>query len=168
MSHKNHRLCTNFLSSTYHDFWTLLSLFSFPYQDLSNEEARSRKLSDEVQRLSQKLQKAEAEVKTTTDSLNQSQERIETLSQCLKKSESLLQLEKKRGSVEVDATSNSNSDSSNKMHISQIHILETSHLDQSSEAGKGHDLSVTCNRGSGEMERQMSERLMELEKEVWT
>ncbi|KAM9356819.1 coiled-coil domain containing 88A [Symphorus nematophorus] len=134
-------------------------------QDLSTEQARSQELSAEVQRLSQKLQKAEAELKTTTDSLNQSQERIESLSQCLKKSESLLQLEKRRGSAEVDAMSNSNSDSSNKTHVCQTHTQETSHLDQSSAAGKGHDLSVTHDYTTGEAERQLSERLIELEKE---
>ncbi|XP_074504740.1 coiled-coil domain containing 88A [Sebastes fasciatus] len=134
-------------------------------QDLSNEQARSQKLSTEVQRQSQKLQKAEAELKTTTNSLNQSQERIESLSQHLKKSESLLQLEKRRGSAEVDATSNSNSDSSNKMHISQTHTQETTHLDRSPAAGKGRDLSVTHDYATEEMDRQLSERLIELERE---
>ncbi|XP_041799953.1 coiled-coil domain containing 88A isoform X2 [Chelmon rostratus] len=128
-------------------------------QDLSNEQARSQELSVEVQRLSQELQKAETELKATTDSLDQSRERIESLSLCLKKSESLLQLETRRGSAEVDAPSNS--DSSNKTHICQTNTRETSHLDQSPDAGKGRDLSVT----PGESERQLSERLIELEKE---
>ena len=136
------------------------------YQDLSTEQAQSRELSAELQRLRQKLQKAEAELKTTSDSLNQSQERIESLSQSLKKSESLLQLEKRRGSADMDAASNSNSDSSNKSHVCQTHTQETSHLDQSPAAGKGHDLSVTHDYASGEAERQLSERLIELEKEV--
>lgn len=130
------------------------------HQDLSNEQARSQELSVEVQRLSQELQKAETELKATTDSLDQSRERIESLSLCLKKSESLLQLETRRGSAEVDAPSNS--DSSNKTHICQTNTRETSHLDQSPDAGKGRDLSVT----PGESERQLSERLIELEKEV--
>lgn len=135
-------------------------------QDLSNEQSRSQELSTEVKLLSQKLQKAEAELKTTTDSLNQSQERIESISQCLKKSESLLQLEKRRGSAEVDATSNSSSDSSNKMHICQTHTRETtSHRDQSPEPGKCRDLSMTPDCASGEKESQLSERLIELEKE---
>ncbi|XP_027138958.1 coiled-coil domain containing 88A [Larimichthys crocea] len=134
-------------------------------QDLSNEQARSQELSTEVQRLSQKLQKAEAELKTTTVTLNQSQERIESLSQSLKKSESLLQLEKRRASTDVDATSNLNSDPSSKTHICQTHTQEASHLDQPPEAGKGHDLSVTHDCATGETERQLSERLTELEKE---
>ncbi|XP_040903884.1 coiled-coil domain containing 88A isoform X2 [Toxotes jaculatrix] len=131
-------------------------------QDLSNEQARSQKLSAEVERLSQKLQKAEAEQKVAADSLNQSKERIESLSQCLKEKESLLQLEKERRSVDVDSTSNSNSDSSNKMHISQTQTQDASSLDQSS---KGCDLSTTHDYATGETERQLSERLAELEKE---
>ncbi|KAG8003976.1 Girdin, partial [Nibea albiflora] len=134
-------------------------------QDLSNEQARSQELSAEVQHLSQKLQKAEAELKTTAATLNQSQERIESLSQNLKKSESLLQLEKRRASADMDATSNLNSDPSDKTHICQTHTQEASHLDQPPEAGKGHDLSVTHDYATGETERQLSERLIELEKE---
>uniref|UniRef100_A0A3B4UXW5 Coiled-coil domain containing 88B n=1 Tax=Seriola dumerili TaxID=41447 RepID=A0A3B4UXW5_SERDU len=137
-----------------------LSLF---YQDLSNEQACSQKLSAEVERLSQKLQKAEAEKKVATDSLNQSQERIESLSKCLKKSESLLQLEKQRRSVDEEATSDS--DSSNKMHICQTHTQETSPLNQSPEASKGRDLSISHDYSTGGTERLLSERLRELEKE---
>ncbi|XP_018515745.1 coiled-coil domain containing 88A [Lates calcarifer] len=134
-------------------------------QDLSNEQARTKELSAEVERLSQKLLKAEAELKAATDSLNQSQERIESLSQSLKKSESLLQLEQRRRSVDADTTSNSNSDSSNKTHICQTHTGETSPRDQSPEACKGHDLSMTRDHVTGETERQLSERLTELQKE---
>ncbi|XP_034067786.1 girdin isoform X3 [Gymnodraco acuticeps] len=134
-------------------------------QDLSNEQASSQKLSAEVERLSQKLQKAEAKLKKTNDSFTNSQEKIELLSQCLKKSESLLQLEKRRGSAEVEATSNSNSDSSSQMHNCQTHTQETSHLDQSPAAGKGRDLSTTREFATGETERQLSERLIELERE---
>ncbi|XP_068571045.1 coiled-coil domain containing 88A [Cebidichthys violaceus] len=134
-------------------------------QDLSNEQERSQKLSTEVERLCQKLQKAEAELTTTTSSLNQSQERIESLCQSLMKSESLLQLKKRRGSVEVDTTSNSNSASSDKAHICQTHTQEASHLDQSPAAGKGHDLSLTHGYATGETEKQLSERLIELERE---
>ncbi|KAF0039801.1 hypothetical protein F2P81_008036 [Scophthalmus maximus] len=135
-------------------------------QDLSNEHARSQGLSTEVERLSQKLQKAKAEQKVATDSLNQSQERIECLSRCLKESESLLQLEKRRPSMDQDTMSNSNSESSNKAHLCQTHTQETSRLDQSSEASEGLDLSTTQDYAAGETERQMSERLTELEKEM--
>ncbi|XP_030253023.1 coiled-coil domain containing 88A [Sparus aurata] len=134
-------------------------------QDLSKEQAHSQELSAEVQRLSQKLHKAEAELKTTSASLDQSQEKVESLSQSLQKSESLLQLEKRRGSAEADATSNSNSDSSNQTPACQTHTLETSHRDQSPEAGKGRDLSAIHDHAPGESERQLSERLIELEKE---
>ncbi|KAI4818980.1 hypothetical protein KUCAC02_004267, partial [Chaenocephalus aceratus] len=134
-------------------------------QDLSNEQASSQKLSAEVERLSQKLQKAEAKLKKTNDSFTNSQEKVELLSQCLKKSESLLQLEKRRGSAEVEATSNSNSDSSSQMHNCQTHTQETSHLDQSPAAGKDRDLSTTREFATGETERQLSERLIELERE---
>ncbi|XP_076595177.1 coiled-coil domain containing 88A [Chaetodon auriga] len=141
------------LQEQYADALAKISTLS---QDLSNEQARSQQQSTEVQRLSQELQKAKRELKATTDSLDQSQETIDSLSQCLKKSENLLQLETRRGSAEVDATSNS--DSSN---ICEAHAQETSHLDRCHEAGKGHDLSVT----PGDAERQLSERLIELEKE---
>ncbi|KAM7000797.1 coiled-coil domain containing 88A [Tautogolabrus adspersus] len=134
-------------------------------QDLSKQREHSQKLSAEVERQNQKLQKAEAELTRTTDSLSQSQERIQVLSQSLKKSESLLQLEKSRGSAEVDTMSNSNSDSSNTTHVSQTHAKETSHLDQSPKAGKGHNLSVSHDDALGEAERKLSERLTELEKE---
>ncbi|XP_008292576.1 coiled-coil domain containing 88A [Stegastes partitus] len=126
-------------------------------QDLTNEQTRSQKLASEVEHLNQKLQRAEAELKAATDSLNVSQERIESLSQCLKKSESMLQLEKRRGSAEVSAASHSNSE----LSCTQ----ETSPLDQSPEAGKGRDLSPTHDQTAGETERQLRDRVTELEKE---
>ncbi|XP_034546572.1 LOW QUALITY PROTEIN: girdin [Notolabrus celidotus] len=134
-------------------------------QELSKEQAHSQELCAQVERLIDKLQEGEAVLEKTTDSLNQSQEIIQSLSQSLKKSESLLQLEKRRQSAEVDAASHSNSNSSNATHISQPDTEETSHQDQSSEAGKGHDLSVPHEDALGETERQLSERLTELEKE---
>ncbi|XP_019945556.2 coiled-coil domain containing 88A isoform X1 [Paralichthys olivaceus] len=134
-------------------------------QDLSNEHAHFQELSTEVDRLSQKLQKTEAEQKAATESLSQSQTRIESLSRCLKESESLLQVEKQRRSMDVDTTFNSNADSSNKTHLCQTLAQETSALDQSHGASKGHDLSVTHDSATGETERQLSERLTELEKE---
>lgn len=88
------------------------------------------------------------------------------LCQSLMKSESLLQFEKRRGSVEVDTSSNSKSDSSDKALISQTHTQEMLHLDQSPAAGKGHDLSLIHNYATGETERQLGERLLELEREV--
>lgn len=139
---------------------------SLSYQDLSNEKERCQELSTEVQHLSQKLLKAEAELKTVNESLNQSQARIESLSQRLTKSESLLQLEKRRGNTEMDTMSNSNSHSTNKTHICESRTQVTSDLDQSSEAGKGRNLSMTHDYATGETERQLSERLIELEKEV--
>ncbi|KAM7389858.1 hypothetical protein PAMP_023808 [Pampus punctatissimus] len=134
-------------------------------QDLSNKQARSNDLSTEVERLRLKLQKAEAELKGATNSLNQSEERIKSLSDCVKKSESLLQLEKRRKSTDTEVTSNSNSDLSNESHICHTQIQETSPVDQSPAASKGRDLSMTHDYTVGETERQLSERLMELEKE---
>lgn len=89
---------------------------------------------------------------------------MESLCKRLKKSESLLQLEKSGGTVEVDATSNSSSDSSNKVQICQTHAQQMSHLDQRPEAGK--DLFNTHECATAETERQLRERLIELEKEV--
>ncbi|CAJ1058721.1 LOW QUALITY PROTEIN: girdin [Xyrichtys novacula] len=134
-------------------------------KELSEELAHAQKLSAEVEDLNKNLQKAEDELKTTNSLLDQSQDRIESLSQSLRKSESLLQLEKSRQSAEIDVMSYSNSDSSNATHTSPTHTKETSHLDQSSEAGKGHNLSVPHEDALGETERQLSERLTELEKE---
>ena len=155
-----------FLFSTVFKLWNTYCVISLSYQDLSNEHARYQELSTEVERLSQKLQKTEAEQKAVTESLSQSEARIESLSRCLKESESLLQVEKQRRSMEADITSSSNADSSNKTHLSQTPTQETSLLDQSPGASKGHDLSVTRDSASGETERQMSEQLTELEKEV--
>ncbi|KAM7417535.1 hypothetical protein PAMA_017260 [Pampus argenteus] len=131
-------------------------------QDLSNKQARSNDLSTEVEHLRLKLQKAEAELKGATNSLNQSEERIKSLSDCVKKSESLLQLEKRRRSADMQVTSNSDL---NESHVCHTQILETSPVDQSPAAGKGRDLSMTHDYTMGETERQLSERLMELEKE---
>lgn len=140
---------------------TPLCLF---HQDLSNKKTCAQQLSAEVERLNQELEKIQAEKKTATDSLNQSQERIESLSQSLKMSESLLQTEKRRPSLGEDAKSNS--DSTNKMHICQTQTQETSPLDQSPEASKGCNLSISHNYSTGGTDRQLSERLSELEKEV--
>lgn len=136
------------------------------YQDLSKEQVRAQELSTEVQRLSQKLQKAEAEQRTVTDSLSQSQERIESLAQCLEKSESRLELEKRRGGVELDRTSNLKSESQKKTGVSEPHTEVTSPLDPLPGAVKGRDLSRTHDQTTRETERQLSERLTELEKEV--
>lgn len=141
--------------------FTSLCLF---YQDISGEQARAQKLSAEVDCLSQELQKVKAEKKTATDSLSQSQERIESLTQSLKNSESLLQLEKRSPSLDDDAKSNS--DLTNKTHICQTQTQETSPLDQSPEACKGHDLSISHDYSTGGTDRQLSERLRELENEV--
>lgn len=137
---------------------------SISYQDLSSEQVRSQELSAKVWSLSQKLQKAEAELQTTTVALSQSREETESLSKLLKKSESVLQVENSSGSEELDA--NPHSDSSNKGCICQSYNKQTSHLDQSPEAGKGHNISMTHERAAGETERQLTERLIALEKEV--
>ncbi|KAG7518913.1 hypothetical protein JOB18_047235 [Solea senegalensis] len=134
-------------------------------QDLSSERAHSQELSAEVKRLSKKLQKAEAERKVATESLSQSQERTESLSRCLKESESLLLLEKRRRSTDVDTVSDFNSDMSNKTHIHQTHNQDMSPLDECPEASKGHDLPMSHDYATKETEKQLSERLTELEKE---
>lgn len=132
------------------------------YQDLSNEQARYQEVLTEVQRLTQQLQNAEADLKMRNDALNQSREEIESLSKRLKTSESLLQLEKSR--AEVDATFSSNSDS-DTADVCQTLTGETS-PDQSPAADGGRDCTVTRVGPSGGTERQLSERLKELEKEV--
>ncbi|XP_029961962.1 coiled-coil domain containing 88A isoform X2 [Salarias fasciatus] len=118
-------------------------------QNLSSEQAHSHKLAAEVEHLSQKLQRAQAELKVATVSLSQSQENVESLSQCLKKSESLLQLEKRRRSADSDLPQKE----------------ETSPPDQSPEVGEGRDLSVAPPHTAGETERWLSARVAELEKE---
>lgn len=66
----------------------------------------------------------------------------------------------------MDTASNSNSDSTNEIHICESHTQVTSDLDRSSEAGKGHNLSMTHDYTTAETERQLNERLTDLEKEV--
>lgn len=137
--------------------YTFSLFLSLSYQDLTREQARSEKLATELAHLSQKLQRSEAERQLAKDSLHQSQERIESLSQLLKKSESL-QLETRRESAQVKSAPNSNSESTDKQDMSP--------LDQSPEAAKGCDLSTTRDHFMGEAERHLSERVIELEKEV--
>ncbi|XP_047441386.1 coiled-coil domain containing 88A [Mugil cephalus] len=124
-------------------------------QDLSNEQSHSQKLATEVEHLSQELQRAEADLKAAAHSLSQSQERVESLSQSLKKSESLLQAEKSRGSAEVNAVSGSQSP----------HEQEASPSAQTPKSVKDGDLSVARDLPTGEVERRLSERVTELEKE---
>lgn len=115
----------------------------------------------EVQRVSQKLQEAEAELRTARDSLSQSREKIESLSRRLQQSQSLLQECKSKEDAEVDSASASISVSPD-----EVHARHASHRDQSSESGEGRDSSVTCESAAGEAQRQLSERVTELEKEV--
>lgn len=123
---------------------------------MSNEQARSRGLSSEVARLSQKLEEAEAKLKAASESLNQSQQRIDSLSQCLRKSDSQVE----NTSSEVEAMSFSDPDFSKKMPIS------LAPKDRSLEAGKGRDLSMIPDDATGETERLLRERLIGLEREV--
>lgn len=119
-------------------------------------------MNAEVQQVSQRLQRAEAELRTAKAALDQSQEEIQSLSRRLQQSESLLQASKSRGEEEVDAAPASISESSHLERDGQAR----SRPDQSSELAEGRDLSVTCESGAGEMERKLSERVTELEKEV--
>lgn len=89
------------------------------------------------------MQRSEAELKATTDSLKRSQEKAESLSQQLKTSES---------------PPVSNSELSHKN--------ETPHLDQSPEAGRELAPCMTRRHTTGESEQLLSERVLELEKEV--
>ncbi|MEQ2277460.1 hypothetical protein XENORESO_002997, partial [Xenotaenia resolanae] len=111
-------------------------------QEISSEQHRAQKLADEVNDLRQKLQRSEAKLKATTDSLKQSQEKAESLSQRLNTSES---------------HPNSNSELSHKN--------TTSHLDQSPETAKDLAPCMTRRHTTGESERLLSERVLELEKE---
>lgn len=125
-------------------------------QDLSSEQARSQKLTAEVDRLSQRVQRSEAELKATTDSLNQTQQRAESLSQHLRRSEALLHLEKSQATTKVKSVSNSEFSGTQ----------EAPPPDQSPEPGRDRALSVTLHHSSGELDRQLNERVTELEKEV--
>lgn len=99
---------------------------------MSSEQARSQKLTAEVERLNRKLQRAEDELKARTDSLKQSEEKVETISRRLQKHQSLL--------------------------ISP----DMSHQDESPEPEAG---APRCHP-AGEPERELRERVTELEKEV--
>lgn len=112
------------------------------------------------------MEKAEAERKVATDSLSQSQDRIESLSQSLKESESLLLLEKRRRSTNVDTLSNSKLDSSNQSHICQTPTTEMTPADRSPGVSKGHGLAMSPGDAIEGTERRCEERITELEKEV--
>ncbi|KAM4554724.1 coiled-coil domain containing 88A [Odontesthes bonariensis] len=125
-------------------------------QDLSSEKARSQKLATEVEHLRQKLERSEVELKVATDSLNQSQEKAESLTQCLKKHESLLHIEKQREGAEMKEMSSSNSESSC--------MQEMPLQNQRPETGNDHANSWIHQQAIGERERQLNERVTELEK----
>ncbi|XP_015240134.1 PREDICTED: girdin-like [Cyprinodon variegatus] len=110
-------------------------------QDLSNEQGGTQKLAAEVVDLRQKLQRAEAELKATTDFLKQSQERAESLSQQLKTS------------------------ASHPISNSELLRQKMSQLDQSPETGKDPAPCMTRRHTTGESERLLNERVLELEKE---
>ncbi|MEQ2210981.1 hypothetical protein XENOCAPTIV_023529, partial [Xenoophorus captivus] len=110
--------------------------------EISSEQDHAQKLADEVNDLRQKLQRSEAKLKATTDSLKQSQEKAESLSQRLNTSES---------------HPNSNSELSHKN--------TTSHLDQSPETAKDLAPCMTRRHTTGESERLLSERVLVIEKE---
>lgn len=111
-------------------------------QDLSSEQGCSQKLAAEVEDLRQKLKRSEAELKATTDSLRQSQEKAESVSQ-------------------QQQTSMSHPISNSELS----HKNETSHLDQSPETCKDLALCMTRQHTTGESERLLSERVFKLEKE---
>lgn len=133
--------------------------------DLANEQMRSQTLSSEVETLSRKLRNGESELKVAKESLDQSQQTIENLSSNLKKMESLLELERKKRSAEVNDTSHL--ESVNKRHMSESQTEETSVDEQSLKSVRSPDTSSN-NRATEEEEtvRQLRESLVELEKEV--
>lgn len=109
--------------------------------------------------MGENLQKAEAELVIMSTSLSQSQERIDSLSQLLNQSH--LRLEN-INVVEAAA----NSDSSSPALVCQSRSQESSHVDQTPEAGEGRQFSPTNEGDAGETERQLWERLGALEGEV--
>lgn len=92
-------------------------------------------------------------------SLSQSQENIDSLSKLLNQSH--LRLEN-INAVEAVA----NSDSSSTVHVCQSRSQESSHVDQTPEAGEGSEFSPTNEGDAGDTERQLRERLTALEREV--
>ncbi|XP_061541528.1 coiled-coil domain containing 88A isoform X2 [Phycodurus eques] len=122
-------------------------------QDLSNEQTRSQSLTSEVQCLSQQLQKAETELKGATDTLNQSRDRTEPPTCPMSESEAHLQLGKTGGDRACHSSC-------------QIHICQTEHRDTSTlDQDKAQNLSVSSHDTAGETGRQLTDRLLKLEKE---
>ncbi|XP_051929011.1 coiled-coil domain containing 88A [Hippocampus zosterae] len=122
-------------------------------QNLSSEQTRSHNLTSEVQHLSQKLQKAETQLKLTTDTLNQSRDRTQPPACSLKEDEPHLQL----GKTDEDCALQSSS---------QTHGCQTDQREPSMpDKDKGHDLSVSPRNTTAQTERQLTLRLLELEKE---
>lgn len=119
-------------------------------QDLHSERTRSQELSAEVQRLRETLQKAEAELVSTSASLSQSQERIDSLSRLLDQS-------RLDSSSSSEAEAVTNSGSSNTAQVCQSLSQESSCVDQTPATTEGD---------AGETERRLRERLVALEKEV--
>lgn len=118
-------------------------------QDLSSERTRSQELSAEVQRLRESLQKAEAELVSTSASLSQSQERVGSLSGLLDQS----RLDNSSSNTEAVT----NSGSSNTVHVCRSLSQESSCVDQTPATKEGE---------AAETERRLRERLVALEKEV--
>ncbi|XP_056899123.1 coiled-coil domain containing 88A isoform X1 [Takifugu flavidus] len=117
-------------------------------QDLYSERTRSQELSAEVQRLRETLQKAEAELVSTSASLSRSQERVDSLSRLLDQS--------RLDNSSSNAEAVTNSGSSNTVHVCQSLSQESSCVEQTPATKEG---------GAGETERRLRERLAALEKE---
>lgn len=93
----------------------------------------------------------------TSASLSQSQEKIASLSK--------LQSHLRSENINVVEAA-ANSDSSSTAEVCQSRSQESSHVDQTPEAGEGRELSPTNESDAGETERQLRERLAALEREV--
>uniref|UniRef100_A0A3B4AZB6 Uncharacterized protein n=1 Tax=Periophthalmus magnuspinnatus TaxID=409849 RepID=A0A3B4AZB6_9GOBI len=88
--------------------YLFLNSISILFQDLAKEQMRCQTLSTETEHLNNKLQKAEAGLKMSKESLDQSQQRIGILSCDLKKMESLFELEKKKRIADEEDNSSVN------------------------------------------------------------
>lgn len=137
-----------FLSQRLQSSILFLHLLICP-QDLYSERTRSQELSAEVQRLRDTLQKAEAELVSTSASLSRSQERINSLSRLLD--------ENRLDNNSSDTEAVTNSGSSNTVQVCQSLGQESSCVDQTPATKEGD---------AGETERRLRERLVALEKEV--
>ncbi|KAM6953338.1 LOW QUALITY PROTEIN: coiled-coil domain containing 88A [Aplochiton taeniatus] len=132
-------------------------------KELSNEKLNAQKLSNEVTHLNQELARKEAELRTATDSLHQSQKKTQSLLQSQEETEALLQSQERKSSSNLDVSLSECLTQTSPAAHTPSHPQGSPSIDQQ-DAGQRHDLSMTSDIRA-ERDRALSERLIDLERE---